>query len=207
MTAKDLTLVVVAKDEQSMRGFDQTHVNAAHTVLVINYWQQPLSKLANYWLATSPNVFGLCHADALFGPGALDIFAETAGEGAVCGMVGRCADPATHVWSVHKANLQDHPNFKEGPISTLDSVSVFFRRDSGLRFDTVNFDGFHMHVEDLCMQAHAKGIRVVVPPASASTSCSTPFAGKWATDCLTYRDRLREKWKGMVIATTTDGVK
>ena len=37
MNAKDLTLVVVAKDEQSMRGFDQTHVNAAETILVINY--------------------------------------------------------------------------------------------------------------------------------------------------------------------------
>ena len=55
---------------------------------------------------------------------------------------------------------------------------MFFRRDSGLWFDAVNFDGFHMHVEDLCMQAHAKGIPVLVPPASASTSCSTPFAGK-----------------------------
>ena len=206
MTAKDLTLVVVAKDEQSMRGFDQTHVNAAETILVINYHIQSLAQIANRHI-TNREIFGLCHADALFGPGALDIFAQTAGEGAVCGMVGRCADPATHVWSVHKANLQDHPNFKEGPISTLDSVSVFFRRDSGLWFDAVNFDGFHMHVEDLCMQAHAKGIPVLVPPASASTSCSTPFAGKWATDCLMYRKRLREKWKGMKIATTTDGVK
>lgn len=212
MTAKDLTLVVVAKDEGSMRGFDQTHINASETILVINYFGWSLASIANFHLErmgikSSLPIFGLCHADALFGPGALDIFAQTAGEGAVCGMVGRCADPATHVWSVHKANLQDHPNFKEGPISTLDSVSVFFRRDSGLRFDAVNFDGFHMHVEDLCMQAHAKGIPVLVPPASASTSCSTPFAGKWATDCLMYRKRLREKWKGMVIATTTDGVK
>ena len=88
MNAKDLTLIVVAKDEQSMRGFDQTHVNAAHTVLVINYWQQPLSQLANYWLATSPEVFGLCHADTTFGPGALDVLAKTAGDGAVCGIVG-----------------------------------------------------------------------------------------------------------------------
>ena len=208
MNAKDLTLIVVAKDEQSMRGFDQTHVNAAHTVLVINYWQQPLSQLANYWLATSwPDVFGLCHADALFGPGALDVFAQTAGDRKVCGMVGRSADPATHVWSVHKLHLDQHPLFKEGPISTLDAVSVFFRRDSGLRFDAMNFDGFHMHVEDLCMQAHEKGIPVVVPPAEASTNCSTPFAGKWGQDCLMYRDRLRKKWAPVKIATTTDGVK
>ncbi len=218
MNAKDLTLVVVAKDERSMRGFDQTHINAAETILVINYNQEPLSSIANRFLgssflvpATSQNrvnpIFGLCHADAVFGAGALDVFAQSAGEGAVCGMVGRSADPATHVWSVHKLHLDQHPNFKEGPISTLDAVSVFFRRDSGLRFDQVNFDGFHMHVEDLCMQAHDRGIPVVVPPAEASTSCSTPFAGQWATDCLKYRKRLRDKWAAMTVATTTDGAK
>jgi hypothetical protein len=190
-----------------MRGFAQTHINAAETILVINYRNQPLAEIANWHLISCREIFGLCHADALFGPGALDVFAQTAGEGAVCGMVGRSgADPATHVWSVHKLHLDQHPNFKEGPISTLDAVSVFFRRDSGLRFDAVNFDGFHMHVEDLCMQAHEKGIPVVVPPAQASTNCSTPFAGKWATDCLMYRDRLRKKWKPAKIATTTDGV-
>lgn len=218
MNAKDLTLIVVAKDEQSMRGFDQTHVNAAETILVINYRNQPLAQIANWHLTSYAEnglgsqlgcrkIFGLCHADALFGPGALDVFAQTAGEGAVCGMVGRSADPATHVWSVHKLHLDQHPLFREGPISTLDAVSVFFRRDSGLRFDAMNFDGFHMHVEDLCMQAHEKGIPVVVPPAEASTNCSTPFAGKWGQDCLMYRDRLRKKWAPVKIATTTDGVK
>ncbi len=207
MNAKDLTLVVVAKDEQSMRGFDQTHINAAETILVINYRNQSLAEIANWHLTSCREISGLCHADAVFGAGALDIFAQSAGEGAVCGMVGRSADPATHVWSVHKLHLDQHPNFTEGPISTLDAVSVFFRRDSGLRFDAVNFDGYHMHVEDLCMQAHAKGIPVVVPPASASTNCSTPFAGKWGTDCLMYRKRLRAKWQGMTVATTTDGVK
>ena len=109
MNAKDLTLIVVAKDEQSMRGFDQTHVNAArncfgHQLLAATAF--PTRKL---WLATSrPEIFGLCHADALFGPGALDMFAQTAGERKVCGMVGRSADPATMFGSVHKLHL-DQP--------------------------------------------------------------------------------------------------
>ena len=220
MTAKDLILVVVGYDEQNMRRFDLTHVNAAECVLVINYHQSPLSAIGNsYLMAWSLSgdltrerpIFGLCHADTTFGPGALDVLAKTAGDGAVCGIVGmnpklKEGDPGANpngakdqrwgeVWS--------HMN--PGPVDTLDSASVFFSRSSGLRFDSVNFDGFHCHVEDLCLQAQIKGMPVGVPGCQASHGGNPNFQDwndSWHGDYRVYKHRLLEKWKGVRFGTT-----
>ena len=218
-TAGDhLTLVVVAADQERAKVFDWTHVNAAEAVLVINYENMPLSVIGNTYLLGdrtplgSRPIFGLCHADVPFGPGALDALAACAGEGNVCGVVGMNPDlkedsPGRNPGATKETQRWGEvwSNQNPGPVSTLDSAAVFFRRDSGLRFDSVNFDGMHLHVEDLCLQAQAKGIPVVVPAADA-THLSNPALNDWNDwwheDYRRYFVRFREKWKGVRFGTT-----
>ena len=88
------------------------------------------------------------------------------------------------------------------PVSCLDGCSVFFHRDLGLRFDEATFDGFHCHVEDLCLQAHARGIPVVVPSLKADHVGRNKDMVTWMADYRKYKERLTEKWKGIVFATT-----
>ena len=210
--ARDLTLVVVAADQERAKVFDWTHVNAAETVLLINYENTPLSVIGNIYLWGLRPIFGLCHADTLFGPGALDALAACAGEGNICGVVGMNPDlkedsPGRNPGATKQTQRWGEvwSNQNPGPVSTLDSASVFFRRDSGLRFDSVNFDGMHLHVEDLCLQARAKGIPVVVPAADA-THLSNPALNDWNDwwhmDYRGYYERFREKWKGVRFGTT-----
>ena len=212
MTAKDLTLVVVASSPEDARRFDWTHVNAAETVLVINYSKAALSRIGNAELFQAAGIFGLCHADVIFGPGALDAFAKCAGAGAVCGVVGMNPDLKEGGPGANPGATRHNQRWGEvwayqnpGRVSTLDSAAVFFRRDSGLRFDTMNFDGMHCHVEDLCLQAHAKGIPVVVPAADA-THIGNPglqsWDDWWHSDYRKYRQRLEEKWAGVRFGTT-----
>lgn len=222
MTAKDLTLVVVASSPEDARRFDWTHCNAAETVLVINYPKAALSQIANrfhgfhdplfrrpFWERC---IFGLCHADVIFGPGALDALAKCAGAGAVCGVVGMNPDLKEGAPGANPGANRQNQRWGEvwayqnpGRVSTLDSAAVFFRRDSGLRFDAMNFDGMHCHVEDLCLQAHAKGIPVVVPAADA-THIGNPglqsWDDWWHSDYRKYRQRLGEKWAGVRFGTT-----
>lgn len=224
MTARDLTLVVVGLNEANMRLFDLTHCGAAETILVINHQDEPLSWIGNRWLfdtgapsfpypAGRRPIFGLCHADTYFGPGALDAFAQCAGEGNVCGVVGMNPDlkedsPGRNPGATKQTQRWGEvwSNQNPGPVSTLDSASVFFRRDSGLRFDSVNLDGMHLHVEDLCLQAsQLKGMPVVVPAANAS-HIGNPnlqdWNDWWHADYRKYYERFREKWKGVRYGTT-----
>jgi hypothetical protein len=200
MTAKNLTLLVVGYDEANMRRFDLTHCGAAETLLVINYRNIGLAALANFYLRNiSREIFGICHADSYFGPGALDKFCEVAGQGAVCGLVGFSLN-AVHeeqkgyVWS--RINPQ--------PVDTLDSASCFFPISSGLRFDAQTFDGFHCHVEDLCLQAHALEIPVIVPPADASHGGgpNQDWLDQWHEDYRGYKRKLLGKWPNVRFGTT-----
>jgi hypothetical protein len=213
MTARDLTLVVVGLDEANMRQFDLTYVNAGSCVLVINYEKVPLSIIGNGRLLGSKPIFGLCHADTYFGPGALDAFAACAGEGNVCGVVGMNPDLKEDSPGRNPGATKAMPRWGEvwsnqnpGPVSTLDSASVFFRRDSGLQFDSVNFDGMHLHVEDLCLQAsQLKAMPVVVPAAHASHIGNPQlqdWADWWHADYRRYYQRFKEKWQGVKYGTT-----
>jgi GT2 family glycosyltransferase len=212
MTARDLTLVVVASDEANARRFDATHLNAATVVGIINYDNRPLSAIGNEWLAVSRPVFGLCHADVFFGSGALDAMVQCAGEGNVCGVVGMNPDLKEDSPGRNPGATKETQRWGEvwadknpGPVSTLDSAAVFFRRDSGLRFDSVNFDGMHLHVEDLCLEAQQRGIPVVVPAANA-THYSNPNLNNWEDwwhkDYRRYYERFRTKWAGVRYGTT-----
>jgi hypothetical protein len=203
MSAKNLTLLVVGYDEANMRRFDLTHCGAAETHLVINYQKLALGTLGNLFLNSAiilgNNIFGICHADSYFGPGALDKFAEVAGEGAVCGLVGFSL---AAVQEEHKGYVWSRLNPQ--PVDTLDSASCFFPISSGLRFDAQTFDGFHCHVEDLCLQAHALDIPVVVPPADASHGGgpNQDWLDQWHEDYRGYKAKLLGKWPNVRFGTT-----
>jgi GT2 family glycosyltransferase len=201
-----LTLVVVGKDRGDIELFQQPE--GRHRLwLVANAGREPLSKVANRHLdECKTEVLGLCHADTVFGPGAIEAFTALALEGSVCGIVGvdlaghyRCSynDQRDDWWRREGSIVVAGP----GPVSTLDSMAVFFRKDLGLRFDEQTFDSFHCHVEDLCLQAHARGIPVTVPAADACHR-NHKQSQEWLAGYRVYRARLAEKWKGTEFRTT-----
>jgi hypothetical protein len=201
----DLTLVVVGKDNAAVLAFDQHHWGGAAVRLVPNIDGDPLSEIANWHLELSTRpVFGLCHADAVFGPGALEAFTAEAMRGAVCGIVG--VDLAGVYHCSYNSDRDrwwkgDQRIGEPGQVSTLDCMAVFFRKDLGISFDEEEFDSFHCHVEDLCLQAHARGIPVTVPAADAHHRNHTQ-APEFLADYRKYRARLAEKWKGTEFRTT-----
>lgn len=189
----DLTLVVVAKNSADLAQFDRTHVAGCELVLVANDSRTALSRIGNRYLASARTpVLGLVHADCWFGPGALAAFTATAMAGNVCGIVGVSLPDLVYQWSCRNP----------GSVSTLDSCSVFFRRDAWLRFDEVRFDSLHLHVEDLCLQAEERGIPVVVPAADANHRGSTSNGDIWLAEYRRYRERLCLKWAHRQFATT-----
>lgn len=192
----DLTLVVVAKNAEDMRNFSQEYVSPGEAILVINTDHRPLSVIGNHYLAAARgSVFGMVHADVLFGAGALEILCATAEAGAVCGVVGfnpMFQYPESYI----------HANKNPNSVSTLDSASVFFRRDIGIKFDSQTFDGFHLHVEDLCLQAGQRGIPVVVPAADCFHNAADVNGKQWHDDWKVYRRRLDQKWPGVFFGVT-----
>ena len=200
----DLTLVVVGADWQSLRqqmnssltkdrAFGLDTLEDQELVLLPNQPPVSLASIGNWYLehARSP-VLGLVHPDTVYGRGALREFTQVALGGTVCGIVGISPD-GEYVWSYRTNCLRS--------VETLDSCSVFFRRDLGLRFDEQTFDGFHGHVQDLCMQAHAREIPVLVPPADASHAGVNYLQPAWRADWERYRVRLCDKW-GRLVRTT-----
>src|ERR1035441_6887364 len=160
----DLTLVVVAKDDADLAAFDARACGEVDLRLVNNQANESLARIANRHLEDCRKVFGLCHADVAFLDGSLKAFMNEASTGSVCGLVGIDLEGIYH---------SSYSKFTEwgiagpGPVSTLDAMGVFFRWDLGLRFDEKTFDGYHCHVEDLCLQAAARGIPIAVPAAEA----------------------------------------
>lgn len=179
----DLTLVVVAKDRESLLGFQAGDPDGARIELIANDDGKPLAAIGNRHLdAAQTSIFGLCHADCIFNARSLAEFALSARFGVV-GIVGIDSQYAQR-WCYRNP----------GVVETLDSCSVFFSRSFGLRFDERTCDGFHGHVQDLCMQARAKGIPVFVPAADA-THIGINFAEPaWRADYERYKARLCEKW-------------
>jgi hypothetical protein len=189
-----LTLLAIGKSETSLGRFDLANIGDAELVLIANTKNEPLSTIANRHLSQSRDVFGLCHANAWFGPGSLEIFIKTAMEGKVCGIVGRAIDGVYH-WC--------HTN--PGTVSTLDGCSIFLPVSCKLRFDDVLFNGFHCHVEDMCLQARKSGMETIVPEANATHLDSDPneHDENWGQDYWRYRALLGNKWKGTPFFTTT----
>ena len=198
-----LTLVAVGKD---LAACSQLQAPEGSVISFVNNRAgKPLSYIGNMALELCQSqVFGLCHADVAFGSGALEAFTECAMSGHVCGIVGidkqgiyRCSyNDGRDDWWTGTVTTGG-----PGPVSTLDSMAIFFRRDLGLRFDEATFDGFHCHVEDLCLQAATRGIPVTVPAADAR-HLDHEQSREWLVDYRRYRAKLAEKWSGTEFRTT-----
>ena len=186
--AHDLTLVIVGKDQKSLDDpyFGLHDLPAAELVLMANTSNESLAAIGNRYLdACQTPIFGLAHADCLFRAGSLDAFTEAA-RTTVCGIVGIAKDDVYH-WCFEKP----YPR----PVMTLDSCSIFFSRDSGLRFDAQTFDGMHCHVQDVCLTAHHRGLPVVVPSADATHRGVNFAEPAWRADYKIYIGRLHAKWR------------
>ena len=230
-TSMNLTLLVIAKDQTDLNGFDETNVtyrrptgtvslalqraetpgitwatlsSSVRLFRYINASGYPLSTVANHYVDlkwTGPHIFGLVHADMTFGPGSIEAFSDAAESCAIVGACGRALDP----WPEPPAGINPGYHWSKwnpGVVSTLDSSCVFFRTDLGLRFDGQTFDGFHLHVEDLCIQASQKGYPVLVPKADAVHSSPDKNGSTWYTDRDRYLRRLITKWPGVRFCTT-----
>jgi hypothetical protein len=202
----DLCLLVIGKDQESFKDWSwPTESLSFLQVQYANIKGDSSAAIGNEYLGkTKQTVFGMCHADCSFGPQAILTFYETALQGKVCGIVGRDPGKGNRWCSATK----DIPglvwSLRPGPVSTLDSSSIFFRTDLGLSFDEEVFDGFHCYVEDVCLQAQSQGIQVVVPAANASHRGDSTFDPQWQQDYKKYRSRLQQKWSssGMKFETT-----
>jgi hypothetical protein len=185
--------VVIGQDPLECDEFNPLHADCELHV-VMNSEDRAIAAIANeYLMQTEKAVFGLVHPDTKLGPGALQIFYETAMAGFMCGIVGRDLGQV-YRWCCAV----------DGLVSTLDDCSVFFRRDAGLAFDAAVFDSFHAYVPDLCLQAQAQGIKSMVPPADATHTGRRFFTDhdRHQSQWDTYLERLRRKWAGVVFATT-----
>jgi hypothetical protein len=198
---------------------------------VVNMLGRSLASIANEKIAQSmARVFGLVHADMEFGPGSLQAFWDCAiqGAGAVCGACGRAnrffdsdldlSGDSSYVWSkdwghftarqlaagypVAIAISSGTPQIQPCPVSTLDSSCIFFPTNLDLVFDSVTFDGFHCHGEDICLQAQSRGIPVLVPAANAWHACADVNGPDWGKQRDVYARRLRKKWPQLDFVTT-----
>ena len=206
-TSMNLTLLVIAKDQSDLNGFDETHIAPPVRLFrYINARGHPLAAVANCYLdlnlkLNGPHIFGLVHADMTIGPGSIEAYSDAAESCAIVGACGRALDP----WPEPPAGINPGYHWSKwnpGVVSTLDSSCVFFRTDLGLRFDEETFDGFHLHVEDLCIQASQKGYPVLVPKADAVHSSPDKNGSTWYTDRDRYLRRLITKWPGVRFCTT-----
>lgn len=194
-----LALCVVAKDDAELRHWISLHdLSIVDELVAVN---NQGGRFGGYGHVsqraldgTHSFVFGICHADTLFRGEALKTFRDVAAVGNVTGMVGRTYPDGAYHWS------------KNGGIhspSCLDGCSIFFRRDTGLRFDYQRFDGFHCVGEDIALAARLRGIPLVIPHADAEHASTSNFPpGKdhsrgqpaWLKDYYGYVASLQAKY-------------
>lgn len=197
-----VALLVIGKSDSEIQWFKDhsPHVDReARATYVANPSMKfgGMAAIANPFLdAAAEDVVGVVHADTTFAPGVLSIFARTATDyDCVAGIVGRSApDPSDffsgYVWC-HTGG---------GPVSTLDSCSIFLRRSHNLRFDGATFDSFHCVVEDICLQAQRRGIHARVPAAQANHASSADNP-QWTAQYGEYRSKLVAKYPDIIFYT------
>jgi len=199
-----IALLVIGKDDEEIEIFRKNNPDAEHEARVVcvsnpNRMLGGTAAIANPFLDDAvEDVVGIVHADTKFEKGAIAVFARRAVEhNCLTGIVGRRApDPeepfSGYVWCSNSGGI----------VSTLDSCSVFFRRRLGLRFDGTTFDDFHCVVEDLCLQAAARGVRALVPRAKAyHLEHGGENPKKWVEAFWRYRERLVQKYAGTTFYT------
>jgi hypothetical protein len=197
MSDRSVAVLVLGKSDQEIADFETRSPcvhDEARIVLVANpnKIRGGYATIANPFIgAATEEIVGVVHADTTFAPGTITTLAAVAAEGRVVGMVG--AGPnGGEVWGKHGG----------GPVSTVDSCSVFFQRATGLRFDGATFDDFHCCVEDLCLQAIARGMSCYVPPVQADHIGYIDRPSNWIPNYRHYRNLLSQKWVGRRFFTT-----
>jgi hypothetical protein len=201
-------VLVVAANEADLDKFRARHDDPRFT-LMVNQPTKSLAKIGNELIALSKaDVVGLIHADCVLGPGAIDQFTMAASAGALCGIVGRDLQ-GRYRWSGRHPDELVPGGWAPGSpglVSTLDCCSVFMPRNLTIRFDEATFNGFHCHVEDLCLQARQRGIMVIVPAAQAEHPVHPDLAhdgyASWILQYQFYRQKLSNKWRSVRFMTT-----
>lgn len=189
----DLYLLVIGQTQAECEEFDKSNVDC-EVCLVANPENRSMAAIANEHMErTRRAVFGLIHPDVTFEPGAIQAFYDAAMAGNVCGVVGRNLEKE-YVW------CHDNP----GHVSCLDDCSIFFAKSAGLKFDEVLCDSFYAYVSDLCIQAHQRGIPVIVPAAVANHRGRRFFTEHDAhyDAWFSYILKIRQKWPGVEFVTT-----
>jgi len=193
-----LALCVVAKDRAELDNWMAAHdLSSVDELVAVNNQGGRYGGYGHVCQraldGTNSFIFGICHADTLFIGNALEVFRDVAAVGNVTGMVGRTMDGAYH-WS--KSGVTHSP-------SCLDGCAIFFRRDSGLKFDWQRFDGFHCVGEDVALAARSRGIPLVIPHCDAEHTSTSNFPPggdhsvghpPWLKDYYRYVALLRAKY-------------
>lgn len=188
-----MTLVVMGRDFADAASFDLSYVDADELIFVATFDARfgGQGALGNHYLTSAlGDVVGIVHADVFLGIGACAALVRVASAGAVVGVVGKTLDG-----KVPHADEIEEPM----AVSTLDSCSVFFPRDIGVRFDAETFDSFHCCVEDFCLQAARSGRTILVPPANArhlARNVDRSDRQAWLDGHTRYWHLLRKKWVG-----------
>lgn len=196
MSTLCLTVVGASQDKLAAFPLDKIRREVDELVLVCNAGNVfgGYGTIANRVLdRTTCDVFGICHADTLYEPGAMTSFRDSALRSQVVGLVGKTMGNA-YIWA---KEVQ-----VDTPVSTLDACSIFFETKKGLRFDDATFDTFHCCVEDVCLDATRRGIPIVVPPAPGAHHVGDMYYSgdptrNWLGEFRTYEAKLREKYAGM----------
>ncbi len=192
-----IAVIVLGKSDTEIEQFSERSPHAAEEarlVMVSNPGKRHggYATIANPFFAEAPeDVVGIVHADTSFAPGTLEGFAGSAMDGDIVGIVGRSIG-GQYVWG----------RAGGGVVSTLDSCSVFFAKRYDLRFDGVVFDDFHCCVEDLCLQASARGITSRVPHLVADHIGVLDRPPEWMPNYARYREALVRKWIHVPFMTT-----
>jgi hypothetical protein len=210
-----LALCVLGKNSTELRQFmvlsgDVVHEECAEVFLIQNEGGrfEGQAKIGNRFRdACQSTVFGLVHADTFFAKNALQTFCGFAAtNNIVTGLVGINLN-MEQVWSAQKAversKLCGQPARHTGEISTLDGCSIFFAKNSKIRFDET-FDNFHCVIEDAVLTAtHTHGMMAAVPEAEADhLSLGNDIHSQWMNNYRKYRYMLAQKWGHVPFHTT-----
>lgn len=134
------------------------------------------------------------HPDVVFEPdfvrrirSAVDGLEQSERRWGAIGTVGRSWE-GEYVWG--------HEITEPVEVCTLDACCMAIDTRHGILFDERTFDGFHCHVEDYCLQAHAAGLGVYVVPAELRHIGATyaTEGARWGS-YPKYRRRLKRKWQ------------
>lgn len=146
-------------------------------------------------------IYGIVHGDTYFEPGALERFAKVAREGNCAGIVGVTLDHH-YVWCKADREPEWHNEgttvrYGGGEVCCFDGCGIFFPVLDGFDFDPFTFDGHHCVVEDMCLNARLRGMKLIVPDAEGDHRASRA-SPEWYKSFVIERKKLLKKYDGKI---------